>query len=86
MRLIQLINIQRKETPIYYRKEYSAEAILEFLDKNLGVAIEFIVEHRPIGGVDVRVSLLDELDYPLLPVVNTIKSHIMDLQELGKLP
>jgi len=35
MRLIKLINIQRKETPIYYRKEYNAEAILEFLEKKL---------------------------------------------------
>lgn len=86
MRLIKLINIQRKETPIYYRKEYNAEAILEFLEKNLGIAIEFVVEHKPVGGVDVRVTLLDELDYPLLPVVNTIKNHILELQEQGSLP
>lgn len=86
MRLIKLINVQRKETPLYYRKEYSAEAVLEFLEKSLGVAVEFVVEHRPVGGVDVRVTLLDELDYPLLPVVNTIKRHILELQEQGNLP
>lgn len=86
MKVRELVNLRRKETPLYYRKEYSAEAVLEIMAETTNVPIEFVLEHRPIGGVDLRVNVLGELDYPLLPVIGVLKTYVSALHESGGLP
>ncbi len=86
MRIIELINVHRKDTPLYYRKEYAALAVLEFMQQTSAMPVEFVLEHKPLGGVDVRVTIVDDIDYPVVPVVTMLKRHILDLHQQGSLP
>ena len=86
MRIVELLDIARKETPIFYRRIYTARAVMEFHRGRTQKAVQFAVEHRPVGGVDIQIEVLDSLDYPLVPVVRELKSYIADLDKKGSLP
>lgn len=86
MKVVDIANIQRKENLLYYRREYSGEATIELLAETLVAPIEFVLEQRPIGGYSVHVSLVDAIDYPLVPLVSELKAFIADLDLKGVLP
>jgi hypothetical protein len=86
MKVVDISNIQRKENLLYYRREYSGEATIELLADTLVTPIEFVLEQRPIGGYSVHVSLVDTLDYPLVPILSGLKAFIADLDLKGVLP
>ena len=86
MRIVELLNVSRKETPIYYRRVYTAQAVMESSRGRTEKNVQFSVEHRPVGGVDIQIETLDSLDYPLIPVVRELKSYIADLDKKGSLP
>lgn len=86
MRIVELLNISRKETPILYRRMYTAQAVLEYTQGRSEKKVRFAVEHKPMGGVDIQVEVLDSLEYPLIPVVRELKTYIADLDKKGSLP
>ncbi|MCX7024042.1 MAG: hypothetical protein NT080_05410 [Spirochaetes bacterium] len=86
MKVVELRNINRKEGPLYYRREYKADAIVEFMSRPSSKPIEFVIEHRAVGGCAVHVSMLEDLEYPLVPFVSTLKLYILELDKLGALP
>jgi len=86
MKIIDLINIVRKETHIYYRREFKADAIIEIMDQPRSIPVEFVLEHKPTGTVDVNATIVVDLDYPLMPIVTLLKSHIAGLDKKGALP
>jgi len=86
MRIVDLVNIFRKETPIFYRRVYKAQVVLESTQGRTEKDVQFVVEHRPVGGVEIHIESLDSLDYPLIPVVRELKSFIYDLDKKGSLP
>ncbi|HAW85810.1 MAG: hypothetical protein A2087_10395 [Spirochaetes bacterium GWD1_61_31] len=86
MKVIDLTNLRRKDAPVLYRKVYYADAIVEVMADSLSLPIEFVVEHKPLGGVEIRVTLIDDIDYPILPIINHLKLHISELQSNGALP
>ncbi len=86
MRIVDLQNISRKETPIFYRRVYTAQAVIESNGNRSEKKVQFAVEHRPVGGVDIQIESLDKLDYPLIPVVRELKTFITDLDKRGSLP
>lgn len=86
MKVVELTNVRRKETPLYYRKEFKADAVLQFMEETTSKAVEFVLEHKATGGVDIRVTLNEDIDYPLMPVVANLKQYIMDMHQRGALP
>ncbi len=86
MRIVELLNISRKETPLLYRRVYTAQAVFESPRGRAEKDVQFTVEHRPVGGVDIQVDRIDSLDYPLIPVVRELKTYIADLDKKGSLP
>ena len=48
--------------------------------------IEFVIETEPTGKKDVRIKLIDSVDYPLLPVMQNLKNFILSLDNDGRLP
>jgi len=86
MKVVDIFNIQRKENLLYYRREYRGEAIIELLADTLVTPVEFVLEQRPMGGYSIHVSLVDAIDYPLVPIVSGLKSFIADLDLKGVLP
>ncbi len=86
MKIVDLSNIFRKETHIYYRREFKADAIVEIMDKTKCIPIEFVLEHKPTGAVDINTTIVDTIDYPLVPLVSMLKTFIGDLDKKGALP
>ncbi len=71
---------------MHYLREYRAEAVVEFMDLSTSKPIEFVIEHRAVGGCDVRVNVLAEIEFPIVPFMNNLKSLILDLDRRGALP
>lgn len=86
MTILALNDIIRKENFIYYRREFTAKALID-LPGHQGVSqIEFTIETEPTGRKDIRVHLIDSIDYPLLPIVKQLKEYILGLDHEGRLP
>ncbi|MFW5789328.1 MAG: hypothetical protein ACOCW3_05250 [Spirochaetota bacterium] len=86
MKVVELTDVVQQETPLHYRRAFTATAHLDCGRSEPEPArLEFVLEQSPFGAVDVRVTLLDDLDYPLVPAIAAIKSHIRQLHERGEL-
>ena len=86
MQIIEIKNIIRKELPIYYRRLYTGIAVMNLLNKPVEVSLEFQIEHKPTGEMDINLNLTEQIDYPLVPLHRELKKHIVDLDSGGKLP
>lgn len=86
MRVVEFENVVRKESHIYYRREFKADAKLEIMARTLSIPIEFVLEHKPTGSVEVTATIRDKLDYPVLPIVNKLKEFISELESRRALP
>ena len=86
MKIVELTNILRKETHIYYRREFKADAVVEIMQQTRNVPVEFVLEHKPTGGVDVSATVVVDLDYPVMPFMSKLKLFISDLDKRGALP
>lgn len=81
-------NITKKHMLISYRQEYHGDAVLD-LRKNgstMNCKIEFSLELTPLGSKNIRVQFLDNIEYPLIPVIRELKNHITQLDKSGRLP
>jgi len=86
MKLNQIADIVKKDVPLHYRNEYTATAVFDVSEgKTLSRRIEFIVEMSPIGSKDIRINFLDPLNYPLIPVLKSLKEQIQVLDRKGSL-
>ncbi len=86
MDIVGLENVVRKESHIYYRREFKADAIIEIMSRKRNVPVEFVLEHKPTGGIDVSASISGDLDYPTVPVVNKLKLLVAELDRQRALP
>lgn len=86
MRVIDLTDLRRQDAPVLYRKVYYATAVLEIMSEALSTPIEFVVEHKPLGGVDIRVTITEDIEYPIIPLVSGLRNHIQELYDRGSLP
>ena len=86
MQIIDIKDIVRKDVPIYYRRLYSGVAQLELINKPVEVPLDFQIEQKPTGQVDIGVTLAGIIDYPLVPLLKELKNFIRTLDSSGKLP
>ena len=87
MKVVELTNVVRRDSPVLYRRAYTATAVLA----SEGVApqsvrFEFVVEHSPIGPVDVRVKLLDASEAAAETAAHALREHIEHMERDGALP
>ena len=87
MKVLEIRNIEKKDIPLHYRNEYSGNAVLEYGPHKVPEEkpVEFVLEKSASGEVEVRVQLLEQINYPLLPAIRLLKSHILELDREGKL-
>jgi hypothetical protein len=87
MKVLELRDIREKESLIHYRKVFSATARIEsrpnFTEES---RIEFVLEQGALGGFQISVKVLDEINAPLVPALSAVKQHVKDLHAQGKLP
>ena len=56
------------------------------MDQTRSIPVEFVLEHKPTGAVDVNACITIDLDYPLMPVVAMLKTFISEMDKRGALP
>jgi hypothetical protein len=86
MKVVEIRDLLRKDIPIYYRREFFGSAVLEFLNQRHHKKIDFTVERTPMGTTNIQVSLMESIDYPVMPIIDCLKKHIRELDSQGNLP
>ena len=86
MKIIDIHGIIRKDVPIYYKRFYKGTLAIELVNKPHEVPIEFVIEHKPTGQLEVSVTLSEQIDYPLVPLMKELKNYIGELDSSRKLP
>ncbi len=88
MKVTNFEDLRGDDTYIYYRRTYSAIAVLEFLNKQAKVKVTFTIEVGPLGNKDIYVDYPNgiDFDYPLLPVTKALKEFILIKDNEGSLP
>ncbi|MBO4758642.1 MAG: hypothetical protein J5505_01140 [Spirochaetaceae bacterium] len=86
MEVLEIKNLYREETGLYYRRNFTGLAVIELPIKTIEVPLDFIIEMGPLGNKDFDIELKDKIDYPLLPVMKKLKEYIEKLETEGKLP
>jgi len=86
MKIIEIKNIVRKDVPIYYRRLYTGIVVLELINKPQDIPLNFQIEHKPTGQTEILITLMEKVDYPLVPLQKELKKYIVELDSAGKLP
>ena len=86
MNVVAIKDVIRKDIPIYYRLLYTGVATIELSGKQADYRIDFSIEIKPTGKKEIVVTFLDELDYPLVPVLREMKNLIETMHSNGELP
>ena len=86
MKIIGIQNIIRKDVPIYYKRFYKGTLVIELMGKQRDVSIEFIIEHKPTGQLETTVTISEDIDYPVVPLMKELKNYIAELDNTRKLP
>jgi hypothetical protein len=86
VRILEINNIIRKDVPIYYRRLYSGNAVLELINQPVETPVEFQIEHKPTGQIEINITFPKKVDYPLVPLLKEFKNVIGALDSEGKLP
>ncbi|OQY34167.1 MAG: hypothetical protein B6241_05635 [Spirochaetaceae bacterium 4572_59] len=84
MKLLTIEKLLKKDTLIYYRNQYEGTALFSLLgEKQVYVKFRSSVEIKPTGERDVSVELLESIDYPLIPILQSIKSAMREIDQKG---
>ena len=86
MKIHAIKDIVRKDVPIYYRRLYTGVAVMELTKDKMYYRIDFAIEHKPTGVKEISVTLIDKIDYPLIPINRELKAYIDTLDINGGLP
>ena len=86
MKIIEIKNIIRKDVPIYYKRFYKGILVIKLMEEPQEIPIEFIIEHKPTGSMEITVTFSHEIDYPLVPLLKEVKNHIIELDATRILP
>jgi len=86
MRVIELQNIEREESQIFYLRKYTCNAILELPTCTDTVSILFSIETSPMGKKLIELSFPQPINYPLIPVKKALLEYILTEELEGRLP
>ena len=86
IKITSIKDMIRKDVPIYYRNLYTGVAVIEVATNSADYRIDFAIEVKPTGQKEVSVTILDTIDYPLVPIIKIIKDYISELDSVGGLP
>ena len=86
MKILELKNLAREEGYIYYRRNFSALALVEIPGATLEAPLEFCIETNPLGQKTIDITLNNNINYPILPVKKALREFILLQDNEGKLP
>ena len=86
MKILDIGDIEKKDTPLHYRNEYTANLRYEGMGKSeVMKKISFTIERDPLGKANIHINFHGILEYPLIPAKKKITEYILDLDRQGKL-
>lgn len=84
MKLLEINNITKKDSPIYYRNEYSAHSNFILMGaESVIIPINFSIEMAPTGEKTIDIQVTDKIDYPLVPVLRSLREEIVSMEQKG---
>ena len=86
MRVVEIRNICREESGIYYLRKFRGEAVIELPGGDFKAPVEFNIEADPLGVKKIDVIISEAINYPVVPVKNALKAYITSADSKGKLP
>lgn len=86
MTVLELKNIEREPGAIYYIRRYKAIASLKLPTEIVDSTIEFSIEMGPFGNKEIDINLLNQPNYPAIPIMKALKETILKLDDNGTLP
>lgn len=87
LRLHGLRNVERIESAVHYLRKFRGQAILSYLHVESDARkVEFEVEHQPLGGITIRVRFLENVDYPLVPLIRLVREEVERMEKARQLP
>lgn len=86
MRILEIKNLYREETGLYYRRIFTGLVVVELPIKVVEAPVDFIIETGPMGNKNLDIDFKEKIDYPLIPILKAIKEFIVNLDQEGKLP
>jgi hypothetical protein len=86
MKVVAVKDVIRKDFPIYYRLLYTGVAVIDLTKGVANYRIDFTIEIKPTGHKDISVTFLDNIEYPLIPVIKELKVIIDKMHEDELLP
>jgi hypothetical protein len=86
MKVVAIKDIIRKDVPIYYRLLYTGVSVIELAKGAADYRIDFTIEIKPTGLKEISVTFLDNIEYPLIPIIKELKAIIDNMHSNELLP
>jgi len=86
MKILELKQIQRANEGLYYRRKFTAEAVIQIPASSLEIPISFTIETGPLGNKELSIDTFKSLDYPVVPLRKALAKVIMAMDSEGRLP
>ena len=88
MKIKALDNIIKKESFLFYRNEYNADAVFIYGSSSTEetVPVSFIVERTATGIPVITAKIMKHINYPMLGAAAQLKKLISELENKGELP
>lgn len=83
---MEIKDIKPEVNALYYRQKYDAKAYFySDIHGDLVVKIHFVVEISPLGEKKIMIKFLEEIGYPLIPLIRLLRERILELHNNGHL-
>lgn len=86
MKVVGLKDMKKKDTPLHYIREWTGVAVLENGGKTAERPFVCSIERRPVGAPDIAARFLEDPEWPLLPLLRSLKELLAELDKNGSLP
>lgn len=85
MQVVDVTDIKRQESYIYYRRNFTAIAKLDILSKVYDTNISFTIEANPLGikSIELKIDPNVDFNYPMMPILSSLKKHILKMDADG---
>lgn len=86
MKVVELRELTRHNPTLHYFREYSGKAVLEGPGRSLERLVSFSIEKKPFGAPEILARFEEDPEWPLLPLIASLKTRILEMDKEGYLP
>ena len=85
LKVIENIREKEKNSLLYYRNDYLADAVFEYGkdSKEEKIPIGITIEKTALGEAKVSVSINGHINYPMLSAIKMLKEEVCRMQSEG---